>query len=249
MYDMEASLAWRAPTSAPAKSAGSVRNEPGGLNSSVVLSASPAASPSRQPRNRSRSAAPPRDGSADCATSTQSRPSRGHSGSTRQSTDRPAVPGTLKGGRRSPRACGWSRQSMRGSRNTSSRLAPEGARDRGTDRVDGSAHDARSRFRRKWRRCIRSATSARTCRGLRVAGCIGNTDATAGTHSDVRYGGLHRYRQNPKLNSAMTLPCTSERVPPPVARRWAASMSSRAPPAVLARKELHLPVPHVCPFP
>ena len=26
----------------------------------------------------------------------------------------------------------------------------------------------------------------------------------------------------------MTLPCTSERVPPPVARRWAASMSSRA---------------------
>ena len=39
-------------------SAGSVRNEPGGLNSSVVPSASPAASPSRQPRNRSRSAAP-----------------------------------------------------------------------------------------------------------------------------------------------------------------------------------------------
>ena len=58
MYDMEASLAWRAPTSAPARSAGSVRNEPGGLNSSVVPSASPAASPSRQPRNRSRSAAP-----------------------------------------------------------------------------------------------------------------------------------------------------------------------------------------------
>ena len=55
---------------------------------------------------------------------------------------------------------------MRGSRSTSSRLAPEGARDRGTDRVDGSARDARSG--------------------------------------------------------------SDERVPPPVARRWAASRSSRA---------------------
>ena len=56
----------------------------------------------------------------------------------------PCVRQALKGGRRAPRAFGWSRQSMRGSRSTSRRLAPEGARDRGTDRVDGSAHDARS---------------------------------------------------------------------------------------------------------
>ena len=30
-----------------------------------------------------------------------------------------------------------------------------------------------------------------------------------GHHSDVNYGGSHRYRQNPKPSPAMTLPCTA----------------------------------------